>query len=199
MVKGKTHWLYDLNMYDFEYLNDQFLNMGAIHSVSELQGMLCGMLSGGSDVSREHWRDEAIRFMDLAHLELPEEKLALLDLLLAESEKHLRDDNFIFRPLLPGDSATINRRVDELGAWCQGYLHGLGSSGLSGDATLSPDVAGALRDLAQISNAVLDEDADMEENEVYWNELVEYVKVAVLNIHGEFKRSPDRPTGESIH
>lgn len=188
-------------MYDFEYLNDQFLSMGAIHSVSELQGMICGILSGGREISRRDWRDEAIRFLDLAHLELPEEKLALLDLLLAESEKHLRDANFIFRPLLPQDTATINRRVDELGAWCQGYLHGLGSSGLAGDATLSPEVAGALRDLAQISNAVLDEDADVEENEVYWNELVEYVKVAVLNIHGELKRSPDRPrpADESLH
>lgn len=186
-------------MYDFEYLNDQFLSMGAVHSVAELQGMLCGMLSGGGEVPASQWREDAIRFLDLTHMELPDEKLMLLDLVLSESQKHLHDENFGFRPLLPEDTATINRRVDELGAWCQGYLHGLGSSGLAGDATFSSEIADALRDLAQISNAVLDEDADMEENEVYWNELVEYVKVAVLNIYSELKRSPAPSAGKALH
>lgn len=186
-------------MYDFEYLNDQFLSMGAVHSVAELQGMLCGILSGGGEVSANQWRDEAVRFLDLVHFDVPEETLALLDLLLSESQKHLHDENFGFRPLLPDDAATINRRVDELGAWCQGYLHGLGSSGLAGDATFSSDIADALRDLAQISNAVLDDDADMEENEVYWNELVEYVKVAVLNIYSELRHNTAPSAGKSLH
>ena len=66
-------------------------------------------------------------------------------------------------------------------------------SGLSGEAKLSPDAADALRDLAQISQASLEDDDNVEENEVYWLELVEYVKVAVLTIYTELSSAESSP------
>lgn len=173
--------------FEYDVLNDHFLSMGAVNSVSELQGMLCGKLSGGKQLNATDWVNEALDFMDLARADLTDDNLALFDMLLCESTADISESKYAFKLLVPDDSSTLNRRVDELGAWCKGYLHGIGTSGLRGDMPLSPDTTEVLRDLAQIANVIVDEDGEMEENEIYWNELVEYVKVAVLNVYTELK------------
>ncbi|MFT5082305.1 MAG: yecA family protein [Lentisphaeria bacterium] len=176
---------------DYHFLNDQFLNMGAIASVSELQGLLCGKLSGGQSLDDREWQDIAIEFMELEHLRLNEDQTFHIQALYKETRRLLRDANFRFSPMLPGDESSIDRRVQELGAWCQGFLHGVGTSGLSGNAVIDPNVADALRDLAQISQVSVEEDDDVDENEVYWVELVEFVKVAVLSIYVDLGDSDD--------
>lgn len=175
---------------DFFVLNELLLNMGAVCSPSELQGVLCGRVSGGDIPTKAQWPADAASFLDLEeHLGFDDEQLPLIDGLYTDTRSLMDDVNFGFTPLLPGDEATMERRTNELASWCEGFLHGLGLSGLSGEVQLSPDVADALRDLAQISQVSVDKDDDLEENEVYWLELVEYVKVAVLTIYTELSNT----------
>ncbi|MFL0811414.1 MAG: UPF0149 family protein [Agarilytica sp.] len=174
---------------DFFHLNELLLNLGAVHSPSELQGMLCGRISGGSPPEKDQWLALAQEFLDIDHLELDQEQAEAFFGLYTDTRSLMDDVNFSFSPLLPDDHASIARRTQELGTWCQGFMHGLGVSGLSGDAQLSPDSADALRDLAQISQVDLDEEDAVEENESYWLELVEYVKVAALTIYTELTQS----------
>lgn len=182
----------------FFYYNEALLNMGAISSASELQGFICGKLSGGRSLPvslPESWLAEIRRFMDMEYLELNTEQTSLIAELYQQSLTELSDSEFGFRPLLPEDEATIQRRTGELAAWCRGFLHGLGSSGLKADAKLSAETADALRDIAKISQAEVDEEEDMESMdrlEADWESLVEYVKVAVLTINQEFGEPIDR-------
>ena len=173
------------NKVDFFHLNELLLNIGAVHSPSELQGMLCGLMCGNAAPQSEEWLAVAQSFLDIDHVELQGEQSEMLMGMYADTRALMDDVNFSFSPLLPDDHATIERRTLELGAWCQGFLHGLGLSGLSGEKQLSPDAADALRDLAQISQVRADEEDAIDENEAYWQELVEYVKVAVLTIYTE--------------
>lgn len=173
----------------FYYYNEALLNMGAISSAAELQGFICGKLSGckrAPSVLPEDWLAEIQRFMDMEYLDLSEGQAALLMELYAQTLGELNDRDFAFRPLLPEDEASMQRRTDELAAWCRGFLHGLGSSGLKADAKLSAETADALRDLAKISQAEVDEEENEENLEADWESLVEYVKVAVLTINQEF-------------
>lgn len=174
----------------FHYYNEALLNMGSISSASELQGYICGKLSGSRKtpdaIMPEGWLGEIQRFMDMEYLKLNEAQTALVAELYSQSLKDLGDRNFGFRPLLPEDEASMQRRADELAAWCRGFLHGLGSSGLNADAKLSADTADALRDLAKISQAEVDDEENEENLEADWESLVEYVKVAVLTINQEF-------------
>lgn len=185
----------------FYYYNEALLNMGAISSASEVQGFICGKLSGGKKAPEtlpESWLAEIQRFMDMEYLELTEEQAKLVAELYFQSRNDLSDSNFGFRPLLPEDEASLQRRTDELAAWCRGFLHGLGSSGLQANDKLSAEVADALRDIAKISQAEIDEEtgegvseepgneASNESLEADWESLVEYVKVAVLIINQEF-------------
>lgn len=176
---------------DFFNLNELFLNLGAINTPAELQGMLCGRLCGGQNFEYDEWEKLALEFMDIEHVQLTKEQADNIATLYSQTEDLLNDVNFGFSPLLPSDDATITRRTQELAAWCQGYLNGLGSSGLSGESKMSADVTDAVRDLAQISQVDSEDDDAIEEKEVYWQELVEYLKVAVLTIYTELSTKKD--------
>lgn len=177
------------NKVDFFVLNELLLNLGAVCSPSELQGVLCGRISGGDIPTQADWPNEAVQFLDIEHVVLEDDQAQLIDGLYTDTRNLMDDVNFSFTPLLPSDESTIERRALELGSWCEGFLHGLGLSGLSGQAQLSPEVADALRDLAQITQISVDKDDNLEENESYWVELVEYVKVAVLTVYTEISTS----------
>ncbi|WP_019603826.1 UPF0149 family protein [Teredinibacter turnerae] len=178
-------------LYEFHFLNDQLFNLGSVNSVAELQGMLCGRLCAGERLEAAQWNTLALEFMDLEHLALADEQSALLALILERTQALLDDQQLGFTPLLPADETSLDNRARELGAWCEGFLHGLGQaigqSGLSADTGLSDDVKDSLRDLAHISQAeaISEGDSETEQDEVYWVELVEYVKVAVLNIYND--------------
>lgn len=185
---------------DFHTINDQLLNMGAINSPAQLQGLLCGRVCGGQVLDKAQWHETAIDFLDVDHIELSEEQLMLLDRVLDYTLIQMDDLNFSFNPLLPDDNATLQRRTQELGGWCEAFLHGVGTSGMKLDDKLSSDVADALRDLAKISQVNVEDDEAGDENEVYWNELVEYVKVAVLNVYAELSpKIPASSASKTVH
>lgn len=177
---------------DFFELNEMFLNSGAINSPSQLQGMLCGKLCGGANMSPEQWLAEAQEFMDIEHVTLDEGQRSLIESLYDKTQRLLEDVNFSFSPLLPEDGASITRRAEELGGWCEGFLLGIGVSGIGGEQKLSADVAEALRDLAQISQVDTSEVEEGDESEAFWLELVEYVKVAVLAVYTELGALEDK-------
>jgi len=190
-------------LYEFHFINDQLMNMGSVNSASELQGLLCGRLCTGEQLSGERWQQLALAFMDLEFMIPSEEQSALLALLLMETQASLQDDQLVFMPLLPDDHAGLVRRSQELASWCEGFLHGLGQSignaGLKEGDELPEEVSDALRDIARISQAEVEGDTqELEKNEVYWVELVEYVKVAVLTIYAELALK-NRITDQKMH
>lgn len=179
--------------FDFHPINDTLLNFGAVHSASELHGYLCGLLSGGKKLDYNAWQRQAETFLDLESVGgLPEGAELLLNAFFDNTEAGLSDENYTFAPLLPGDGSNLTRRIGELAVWCQGFLHGVGASGLKGDKSMSPDSAEVLRDLAEISQVesdVSDEEAEdaalSEEREAQLFELSEYVKTAVLTFRAD--------------
>ncbi len=188
------------DIFDFHFFNDQLASLGAVNSAAEVQGFLCGKLSGGQELSADQWCEESVGFMDLEHITLSEDQRALIEKLLELSRSQLTDPDFSFTPLLPGDESPIEQRVRELASWCEGYLHGVGSSGIQGADKLSADVADAFRDLAKISQATVDqEDMDEDDSEGYWVELEEYVKVAVLTVYNELNPPASNDNDETVH
>ena len=183
------------SQHSFEFINHQLLNFGAVHSASELHGMLSGLISVGGEPKQSEWPDMAREFLDLDEAEYNQEQVALFNQLLTDTSEDFSDQLLRFLPLLPADDADLARRTEELGAWCSGFLHGAGRIlGQNQEAALASEVAEAVRDIANISQVTLDDDDNPEESEGYWSELVEYVKVAVLTIYSEYKKQPQDTT-----
>lgn len=177
-------------VYDYQYLSDRLLALGAICSAAELQGMYCGLLAGGRVWDDENWLEHAREFTDLSHFEASEEQRLVLEFVLEQSRKTLTADSFSFQPLLPADECPIEDRARELGAWCRGFLHGFGASGVTKDTQLSAEVAEVLRDLAQICSAVKTVEEEEDETDADLLELVEYLRAGVLTIYAEMNHPP---------
>lgn len=183
---------------DFNDIADAFIRANLMGSPAELHGVLCGGISGGKHLSEDELVVAVSEFLDVEQ-ERVEDLGDMLPMLYQFSVGQIRSSGFEFLPLLPDDDFALNERLASLGEWCQGFLFGLGNSGLSVETELTGDIADALGDLASISHvgSLEDEHAE-EEDEVSYSELVEYVRVAVLLIYAELNVSKDHDS-PTIH
>ena len=86
--------------------------------------------------------------------------------------------------LLPGSEASLAARSEALFEWCRGFLGGFGLS--AGTAKLSSEGDEALADLARLAAAQADADSEGDEGEEdALTEIEEFVRVAVLLLHGD--------------
>ncbi len=150
---------------------------------AELHGALCGWLAGGGEDVAD-WPARA-----LADPQLPTPPPgSALDRLRTASVAQLEDRSFAFELLLPDGETSAVDRADALFAWCRGFL---GSFGLAAGAhpPLSEEGAEALQDLARLAQAS-PEGGDEQEDEDALSEIEEYVRIAVLLLHGDCVMGP---------
>lgn len=150
---------------------------------AELHGALCGWLAGGgADVA--DWPARV-----LADDQLPTPQAGdVLDRLRLASVAQLEDRSFAFELLLPDASVATFDRAEALFAWCRGFLGGFGLA--AGAAPkLSEEGEEALQDLGRLAQAS-PESGDDEEDEDALSEIEEYVRVAVLLLHGDCVMGP---------
>lgn len=181
---------------------DFLFQLGAVCTPAEFQGMVCGALVACQRYEQSEWIEVASKFMDLAEKEVAPEKTAGLVALYDLTLSALSDDSYNLKLLLPEDALPLVKRIEALGEWCQGFLHGLGAGGEGLASKLDSEGQDALRDIAQIAHVDLDED-ESEENEVHYTELVEYVRMATINLFAELnplpKKAENTPSPSSLH
>ena len=178
---------------EFDDVADSFLRLGALHSPSELQGYLTGQLAVGSAPTGEEWLSQASDYLDALELPAGEDSRRLLDVY-AATRAQLESGDFDLMLLLPGEDIELDRRLESLGHWCQGFLAGFALGGKTiqqsaGARQYSSDVADALRDMAAISQAGLSdeeaEDDDLEALENDFFEVGEHVRMAAITVYLE--------------
>ncbi len=157
------------------------LGLGA--SPFELHGGLCGWLSGGGDNAV----DWPARVLADPALPAPAADSAL-DELRTSTVAQLEDRAFGFELLLPDASAGLEERAQALFDWCRAFLGGFGLAAAT-DASLSDDGAEALADLGKLAQAS-PELGESEEDEDALAEIEEFVRVAVLLLHGDCVLAP---------
>ena len=163
---------------DTEALAEAARIAGLAVDPSELHGSLCGYLCGGGRCDADDW----IQRLALEAERAPEPDDAL-DRLRSVTTAQLAAQDFGFEVLLPTDDAPLAERADALVAWCNGFLGGYGLA--APDASLLSDEAvEALQDLGRIAASDLAYDGS-EADEDALAEIVEFVRVAALLLHGD--------------
>lgn len=151
----------------------------AVHP-SEAHGCLCGALCLRPDYSRADWLEEILPEVDREPVgDDP------LEMLFLASAGALARPDMEFEPMLPGDDAPLERRVEALAAWCQGFLYGFGAAGTAARAVLPDTVTEVLADLAQLSQAGVPDASEPEVEEDAYIELVEYLRAGVQLVYEE--------------
>lgn len=183
---------------NFNDIANAFVLANLMGSPAELHGVLCGRVSGGQKLSEDELLSVVGELLEV-DLERVEDLGDMLPELYQYTLGQICSSGFEFLPLLPDDEFPLNQRLASLSEWCQGFLFGLGNSGLSVKTELTGDIADALSDLASISQvSSLEEEDGEEEDEVSYAELVEYVRVAVLLIYAELNSAEDQ-SARTIH
>ena len=148
---------------------------------AELHGGLCGWLAGGGEYG-DAWLAHVLADATLAPA------VGVLAQLGGTSASQFEDRDFGFTLLLPPADAALSVRSGALFDWCRGFLGGFGLGG--GKAPpLSEEGAEALADLARLAAATAQDEGDQEDEEAL-AEIEEFVRVAVLLLHGDCVLAP---------
>lgn len=174
-----------------EQMTSGLSEIGSVVSPSELHGHLCGRLVVGHQISGSMGQKIVAECLGVAIDELESIQEILSDLV-DETTAVLDADLFSFRLLLPDDEIALFERLEALSAWCQGFLSGIGSSaGLQGSKVMTEEKE-TISDLVEISQISPDVD-ESEENEAYFLEVSEYVRLAVFNLFDQFRLEDGEP------
>lgn len=150
---------------------------------AELHGSLCGWLAGGATL-QDDW---PARVMADAALP-PVAEGSVLDALGRASAGQLEDHAFGFELLMPAGEAPLVERSGALFAWCRGFLGGFGLAA-GQDPPLSAEGREALADLARLAAATPQDEGDQDDEDAL-AEIEEFVRVAVLLLHGDCALGP---------
>ncbi|GAB3515518.1 UPF0149 family protein [Pseudoxanthomonas daejeonensis] len=158
------------------------LGLGA--TVPELHGSLCGWLAGGGEDTAA-W---PARVLADAGVATPAPGSAL-DRLRKATAAQLGDGEFTFQLLLGADDMPLRERAQGLFDWCRSFLGGFGLAA-GAQPPLSEEGAEALQDLARLAGASVEDIDEDDEDEDALSELEEFVRVAVLLLHGDCVLGP---------
>ncbi|MBL8250422.1 MAG: UPF0149 family protein [Candidatus Competibacter sp.] len=164
---------------------------------AEVHGLLCGLLCADPDLGREQWLARAGDDL-IEDLDLSDDARTLLLELFDYVAAQLNDPDGAVTPLLPDDETPLRQRTEALGAWCQGFLYGLGLGEPGRRGHLSPESREFLRDAAEIARVGFDADEADEADEIAYVEVVEYLRVGLLLIQHDL-RLPGASFKQHLH
>lgn len=167
----------------FDDIANALLEQGQLLSPAELHGCLCGLLGGGLEGDDSALVVQLEATLDtVLHGPLVDDIASLR----AEALDAVTDGNFDFVLLLPDDELELEQRIAALAGWCRAFLSGFAQARVADKAAsdaVATDSAEALRDFAAIAQAAGDDDeGDDAEREDHYLELLEYVRVAAMNV-----------------
>lgn len=165
--------------------------------MSEYHGHLTGRHIGGHEISGATGMQVIADLTAAAASRLEEQEEYWLDHM-KHFVQHFELENYGFQPLLPDDDAPMEERLFALANWCTGFLNGIGCAldASAAKALLKDD--DTLADFTEITNINFNA-SDTNENESLYIELVEYVRLAALNMHENLKESLAAERNESEH
>ena len=188
---------------DFHAVDRMLRGVGALGELSEIHGDLSGLLCLLGEDAGPTWVAQVLADgSDEAPAEVVQGATDLLEGLAKQTFNTLEGGEMAFTLLLPSDDEALEFRAANLGLWCQGFLHGLGTGGGSGhrkqvlEEGLTQDI---IRDFSEISRAAFTEDETEAEAEAAYMEVVEFVRVSVQLVFEELHLIRSRAAGGRVH
>lgn len=183
-----------MDLPNYEELRHALMPVALDRRVSEWHGYICGVLA--VDITFPLASSVSTLVADSAEISMTLESDQLMQRVYQVAQSQMTDTNLQFQLILPdSDNMDLNTRVNALASWCEGFLFGLANAGLQQTPSLHPDIQEILVDFSRI--AQLDgADTGAEDDEVFYNELMEFVRMSVLLVAEEIQ---PLKSSEGIH
>lgn len=176
-----------ISLPDYDSVNETFLRVSDDISAAQAHGLICAFICCG-EANPQFW--EGVRFEELEKGDIVgKEAQTTMHELQSISQQQLDALDFEFRLLLPDDDASQTQRAEALGDWCYGFIGGLGLAGITDEEIESEDIKEILGSFSQIANIDHDGVMQNDESEKELEELMEYVRMAVIYIYQDFSDS----------
>ena len=175
---------YSINFSDLE----RSLNScGSSWFCAQSHGLLCGRLAvlGPNAFNlcvEQIFENISLENTSRGHCEL------MLEDLFKDTWAQLVERQSEFELFLPGEERNITERTEAISQWCDGFLHGIvtGKKPKKLKDYLNQDPLDIIiKDFLEITRATANEEADEEDNETAFNEVMEYIRVSVQLIYEE--------------
>jgi len=180
---------------DFDLIQDALEQLDAETGAAEAHGIASGMLCVSLDTHVGAWVNALFEGESERLPNTDELNPMVLDLFKHTAE-FLHADQFEFDLLLPDEDDALEIQAQALGEWCQGFLYGLGCSGLSEQDKLGEESQSILKDLSEIAKLDPQANAQDESDAEALCELHEYVRVAVQIVMMEIQLEK---SGQQLH
>ena len=162
----------------FNQLEQLLREMNIGLSASELHGMITAWICGrGEDDSS--WKR---LFLNVTNVN------TIIDDLFEVTAEQLADERFVFELLVPDEAQPLAFRAESFVLWCQGFLSGLGLTGV--DIKLFPSLQESMEDLSELCKLDCDALMDQNEEETSFSELSEYVRTIAMFTYLEMQMKP---------
>lgn len=149
---------------------------------SQVHGLVSGLLCGNPSSSAA-WEE-----LVTGGKETPKTHDVLQGLYDATA-KQLGEFLFDFQLLLPPESDELPARAEALTLWCQGLLTGLKLAQVQIINREPGEITEAIGDIVEIAKMNFEEVVSSEEDEEAYEELVEYVRMAVILIYQDLREA----------
>ena len=181
----------------FDYLDAALKRVDSSASASESHGILCGLLCVRPRAGPAEWTGLFLEETGPADASAAGIE-RLLGRLRERTMTQLDSPDYDFRLMLPDDDRGLSERAELLGAWCAGFLYGLGMAGDEPFQRLSGDAREFVADLGEIARIEAESEAG-EENEAAYAEVAEYVRVGVLMVYEDLRAYRESRGEDTVH
>ena len=182
----------DVDKPDFASLDALLREGAAAMEAAESHGHLCGLICAAGEAAEEFWVEQVFGGFEVGEAGCPDCE-PLLSHLYAWTCASLRSEDLGFRLYLPDDEHPIQDRVRAVGAWCQGFLSGIGLGSASVSSLPAP-AEEVLRDMAEMTRISEEPEGDPEDDEQAYAEIVEYLRAGVWLVAEELNKVHTKPT-----
>jgi uncharacterized protein len=166
----------------YEPINNALQQVGALMEAAEAHGILCGIICTSQSYDEQIWLRHVLSDTAIDDGLVPQCQRQLL-LLKQYTLQQLNSVNDEFMPLLPNDDSPLSQRVQALGGWCEGFLFGIGLTGIN-TKSLPNEVKDFLDDVISVSRvAPIENNSETYEGD--YMEIVEYLKIGVITLYEE--------------
>ncbi len=163
---------------------------------ASIQGFFAGYVSSGKRLQRKLLETLSAEYLN-SEEDFTPDFYELLYCLYQQTLSDLSSVDMDFELLIASDEdADIDEQTEQVAAWCQGFLDGLGSAGIAG-SQLDKDTQEVLADFDAITQVQVS-DPENPENIELFEHLKEHCKMAALSVFYQFNRQT-KPVSNQLH
>ena len=167
-------------------IEEILIKINSISDVAESHGIACGMLVANTTADKLIWIKQLMGEIEEQNIP-PADVIELLGGWFDEIKNQLQDSHLRFKLSLPNDNQPLEKRVVALQEWCKGFILGIAMGGVKDFGKLPEDTQELITDFSRISAEEEFDLNNVDEAEISYTDISQYVRIGVLLINEELQ------------